>query len=379
MKSCQRLKIDPLQLYGTNVVKCGDVREARPEAKCLEHLRRELAIVESQDHRRDGRGDGGRPQRGQGAARPGDRLRRPARSWSSRRAPRCSITPGHRRLARRAAPQGGRSGARSAASASGTTPSRRIDLTPRADCRLATPPPRRRGRRPRRLRLRQPAAPAPPVRADIMRLVGDRAARPLALLVWGLLPLHALGRPPARCSRRGRCRCAALLTWAGCGAAGQRGQGRGAASIGLWIAGELESVSAGSCSWPPSPPPSTSSAWPPVPPRPSSSRARSSSAISPWPSLGWGTATHEAYTGLGVSDVVFFALYLGAAQRFAPARRLERCALMVASFLLTIAARYVVDGAAGAAAAVGRLPRGERGPAARVRCAGTAPARSRSR
>jgi uracil-DNA glycosylase family 4 len=46
MKSCQRLKIDPLQLYGTNVVKCGDVREARPQGKCLEHLRRELAIVE---------------------------------------------------------------------------------------------------------------------------------------------------------------------------------------------------------------------------------------------------------------------------------------------------------------------------------------------
>jgi len=45
MRSCQRLKIDPLQLYGTNVVKCGDVREAHPEARCLDHLRRELAIV----------------------------------------------------------------------------------------------------------------------------------------------------------------------------------------------------------------------------------------------------------------------------------------------------------------------------------------------
>ena len=45
MKSCQRLKIDPLQLYGTNVVKCGDVREARPEVRCVEHLRRELATV----------------------------------------------------------------------------------------------------------------------------------------------------------------------------------------------------------------------------------------------------------------------------------------------------------------------------------------------
>ena len=44
MKSCQRLKIDPLQLYGSNVVKCGEVR-GTPEAKCLDHLRRELAIV----------------------------------------------------------------------------------------------------------------------------------------------------------------------------------------------------------------------------------------------------------------------------------------------------------------------------------------------
>lgn len=46
MKSCQRLKIDPLQLYGTNVVKCGDVRDPEAEARCLDHLRRELAIVE---------------------------------------------------------------------------------------------------------------------------------------------------------------------------------------------------------------------------------------------------------------------------------------------------------------------------------------------
>ena len=46
MKSCQRLKIDPLQLYGTNVVKCGDVQEAQTEGRCLEHLRRELAVVE---------------------------------------------------------------------------------------------------------------------------------------------------------------------------------------------------------------------------------------------------------------------------------------------------------------------------------------------
>lgn len=46
MKSCQRLGIDPLQLYGTNVVKCGSVEACSAEPRCLEHLRRELAIVE---------------------------------------------------------------------------------------------------------------------------------------------------------------------------------------------------------------------------------------------------------------------------------------------------------------------------------------------
>ena len=47
MKSCQRLDIDPLQLYGSNVVKCGSVRDdAKAEARCLDYLRRELAIVE---------------------------------------------------------------------------------------------------------------------------------------------------------------------------------------------------------------------------------------------------------------------------------------------------------------------------------------------
>jgi uracil-DNA glycosylase len=47
MKSCQRLGIDPLQLYGTNVIKCVGVRDdAKVEARCLDYLRREIAIVE---------------------------------------------------------------------------------------------------------------------------------------------------------------------------------------------------------------------------------------------------------------------------------------------------------------------------------------------
>ena len=46
MKSCQRLGIDPLQLYGTNVIKCGSVEAADAESACAEHLHREIAIVE---------------------------------------------------------------------------------------------------------------------------------------------------------------------------------------------------------------------------------------------------------------------------------------------------------------------------------------------
>lgn len=46
MKSCQRLGIDPLQLYGTNVVKCGGVQTSLAEEACLQHLYREIVIVE---------------------------------------------------------------------------------------------------------------------------------------------------------------------------------------------------------------------------------------------------------------------------------------------------------------------------------------------
>jgi hypothetical protein len=44
----------------------------------------------------------------------------------------------------------------------------------------------------------------------------------------------------------------------------------------------------------------------------------------------------EAYTGLGTSDVLFFALYLGAAQRFG-LRTGWSAGAMVVSFLCTIA------------------------------------------
>lgn len=46
MKSCQRLGIDPLQLYGTNVVKCGSVDADVAAEPCRTYLRREIAVVE---------------------------------------------------------------------------------------------------------------------------------------------------------------------------------------------------------------------------------------------------------------------------------------------------------------------------------------------
>jgi uracil-DNA glycosylase len=42
----QRLGIDPLLLYGTNCVKCGDLEDAVRRAACPAWLLRELAIVQ---------------------------------------------------------------------------------------------------------------------------------------------------------------------------------------------------------------------------------------------------------------------------------------------------------------------------------------------
>ena len=80
MKSCQRLKIDPLQLYGTNVVKCGDVREAQARGEVPRAPAPRAGDRRPQDHRRDGRGDGGGAQRADGAAGPAARVPSPARS-----------------------------------------------------------------------------------------------------------------------------------------------------------------------------------------------------------------------------------------------------------------------------------------------------------
>lgn len=46
LKSVQRLGIDPLLIYGTNCVKCGDVDDALRREVCPAWLRREFAIVQ---------------------------------------------------------------------------------------------------------------------------------------------------------------------------------------------------------------------------------------------------------------------------------------------------------------------------------------------
>jgi uracil-DNA glycosylase len=105
MKSCQRLKIDPLQLYGTNVVKCGDVQEAAAEGRCLEHLRRELAVVEPKIVVAMGEETVAALNAAKRAAgsRGGLRARRDRRVHAGHRRARHAR---HRRLARRAAAQG---------------------------------------------------------------------------------------------------------------------------------------------------------------------------------------------------------------------------------------------------------------------------------
>lgn len=46
MKGCQKLSIDSLILYGTNVIKCANVQEDEARRNCPSYLMRELMIVQ---------------------------------------------------------------------------------------------------------------------------------------------------------------------------------------------------------------------------------------------------------------------------------------------------------------------------------------------
>ena len=202
-------------------------------------------------------------------------------------------------------------------------------------------------------------APAPPVRLDIM-VSSAVVLSAAAALVWGMLPLAALGRRLPLVALAAL-PCAALFVWLGWVPVANIAKIVFAAALGIWIAGELERAS-----------------WIVLVAAVSAVVDIVSVAAGPTKAIldkgpvivGWftvavtwlGYSYAEAYTGLGVSDVLFFALYLGGGAAVPAARRLERGGdgRVVPR---DHRPRHVVDGAAGAAAALRRLPRRERGPA----------------
>lgn len=176
--------------------------------------------------------------------------------------------------------------------------------------------------------------PAPPVKLDIM-LSSAIVLALLGVLVWGMLPLRSLGRrlplitvvalPLAMLFVS--LHLVPLANVAKIVAAG---------ALGIWIAEELEQLS-----------------WIVIVAGVSAVVDIVSVAVGPTKALlgkgpvvvgyftvavTWlGYSYDEAYTGLGISDVIFFALYLGAARRFG-LRVGWSAVAMVGSFLATIAA-----------------------------------------
>jgi hypothetical protein len=176
--------------------------------------------------------------------------------------------------------------------------------------------------------------PVLPVRADIM-LSSALVLTLVAVLVWGLLPLHTLGRRLPLLSVAAL-PLAILFVWLGWVPLANVAKVVAAAALGIWIAEELEQLS-----------------WIVVVAVISAVVDVISVAAGPTKAIldkgpvvvgyftiavTWAGYTYgEAYTGLGISDVIFLALYLGAARRFG-LRVGWSAVAMVASFLATIAA-----------------------------------------
>jgi hypothetical protein len=175
--------------------------------------------------------------------------------------------------------------------------------------------------------------PAPPVRVDIM-VSAAVVLSAAAALVWGMLPLAKLGRRRPR-GAAAPPPSAHHIVWLGWVPVANVAKVVFAAALGIWIAGELERVS-----------------WIVIVAAVSAAIDIVSVAAGPTKAIlekgpvvvGWftlavtwmGYSFAEAFTGLGVSDVLFFALYLGAARRFR-LRVAWSAVAMVASFLGTIA------------------------------------------
>lgn len=176
--------------------------------------------------------------------------------------------------------------------------------------------------------------PAPPVRADII-LSSALVLSLVAVLVWGLLPLRALGRRLPLLTAAAL-PLAILFVWLGWAPLANVAKVVAAAALGIWIAEELEKLS-----------------WIVIVAVVSAAVDVVSVAVGPTKAIldqgpvvvgyftvavTWAGYTYsEAYTGLGISDVVFLALYLGSARRFG-LRVGWSAVAMVVSFLATIAA-----------------------------------------
>ena len=175
--------------------------------------------------------------------------------------------------------------------------------------------------------------PAPPTRVNIM-LSSAVVLTAAAALVWGMLPLAAVGRRLPLIAAAAL-PCAVAFVWLGWVPPANVAKVVFAAALGIWIANELERLS-----------------WVVIVAAVSAAVDIVSVAAGPTKAIlekgpvvvGWftlavtwlGHSYSEAYTGLGTSDVLFFALYLGAARRFG-LRTGWSAVAMVASFLGTIA------------------------------------------
>lgn len=164
------------------------------------------------------------------------------------------------------------------------------------------------------------------------------AAISLALVAWlvaALLPLRRLGHRVLLVAVAGL-GLGALLTWAGLLPLANVAKVAGAAALGLWVAENLERAS-----WV-----VLVAAVSAVVDVLSVYGGPTRELLDEGPqvvgyftvALTWlGHAATEGYTALGISDVVFFSLYLAAARRFG-LRPLASAVAMVASFVATIVA-----------------------------------------
>jgi len=175
--------------------------------------------------------------------------------------------------------------------------------------------------------------PALPVRADIM-VSSAIALGLMAVLVWGMLPLQVLGRRLPLLTVAAL-PLAVLFVWLGWVPLANVAKIVAAGALGMWIAAELEKLT-----------------WIVIVAAVSAVVDIASVAAGPTKAIigqgpvvvgyftvavtWFGYTYAEAYTGLGVSDVIFFALYLATARRFG-LRVGWSAVAMVASFLATIA------------------------------------------